>query len=112
MTQGAKRADASTSSPPKRQKQSPTPKGKGRGRGSQAQSPASESDIVKAMAKLVLRHEDSLNSVLSNMAYVSFMRTEDHSIVHILASSAQDWKQDQSLADSLRMHMTSTLFQT
>ena len=64
------------------------------------------------MAKLVLRHEDSLNSMLSDIAYVSFMRTDNHSVVQTLAVSAQDWKQDQSIADSLRTQMVSTLFQT
>ena len=64
------------------------------------------------MAKLVLRHEDSLNSMMADIAYVSFMRTDNHSAIHTLAASSQEWKQDQSIAESLRMHQVCTLLQT
>ena len=111
QSQGSKRADASTTSPPKRQRQSPSTKPKGRGKGSQASDATSDASLISVMAKLVLRHEDSLNSMLSDIAYVSYMRTDNHSVVHTLASSSQEWKQDQSIAESLHMHQIFILLQ-
>ena len=64
------------------------------------------------MAKLVLRREDSLNSMMADIACVSFMRTDNRSAIHTLAASSQEWKQDQSIAESLRMHQVCTLLQT
>ena len=112
QSQGSKRPEASTSSPPKRQRQSPSSKPKGRGKGNQATDSNTDASLISAMAKLVLRHEDSLNSMLADIAYVSFMRTDNHSVIHTLAASSQEWKQDQSIAETLRMHQVRTLLQT
>ena len=73
QSQGSKCADASTAPPPKRQRQSQSTKPKGRGKGGQASAATSDASLISAMAKLVLRHEDSLNSMLSDITYVSYM---------------------------------------
>ena len=110
QTQSNKRADASTSSPPKRQKSAPQPRGKGKGRGGNVSQKNAETDLIQSMAKLVLRHKGHINSLLSDIAYISYLRTDERTVVHELAACTKEWKADPTIADALRLRMTCSYF--
>ena len=38
------------------------------------------------------------------------MKTDDHTVVHELAARAKEWELGQSIADTLRAHMTCSFF--
>ena len=84
-------------SPQKRTRSGATPSSKGLGKGKQQgqrrgggqPSDDREDDLVNALARLVLRHDEQLLALTSDLCFVSFVRTGGHSVLHELHSESK-----------------------
>ena len=84
-------------SPQKRTKSGATPSSKGQGKGKQTgqrrgegkSSDANEDDLVNAVARLVLRHDEQLLALTSDLCYISYVRTDGHSVLQELHAESK-----------------------
>ena len=73
-------------SPQKRTKSGVTPSSKGQGKGKHSgqrrgegkSSDAIEDDLANPVARLVLRHDEQLLALTSDLCYISYVRTDGH----------------------------------
>ena len=72
----------------KRKKASHKGQGKGR-KGAQHQVPAEMPNMVQLMAKLVLRHDQQLRSMLIDNSFVGFLGQHPQGILHVVISDAE-----------------------
>ena len=59
----------------------------------------------------MLRHEDSINALVSDVALASLAKCDDHTVVPNLANASKEWKDDNSISPSLRAHLSLSFFQ-
>ena len=124
-SQAPKRGDLENKgggSPPKRPKGGDAPRdaqrttgkggqqGRGRGRGSgkgdpQGSSPSIQSQdrggrqrdpLVSALAKLVIRHDEQLLALSCDVTFISYMKTDEHSILPLLHAEKKRLQSDMS----------------
>ena len=84
-------------SPQKRTKSGATPSSKGQGKGKQTgqrrregqQSEATDDGLVNAVARLVLRHDEQLLALTSDLCYISYVRTDGHSVLQELQEESK-----------------------
>ncbi|OLQ12165.1 hypothetical protein AK812_SmicGene3975 [Symbiodinium microadriaticum] len=73
----------------------PSSKGQGKGkqqgqrRGEGRSSDVNEDDLVNAVARLVLRHDEQLLALTSDLCFVSYVRTEGHSVLQELHAESK-----------------------
>ena len=73
----------------------PSSKGQGKGkqtgqrRGEGKSSDATEDDLVNAVARLVLRHDEQLLALTSDLCYISYVRTDAHSVLQELHAESK-----------------------
>ena len=72
-------------------------------------------DMMQLLATITLRHEDSINAIVSDLSYQIFMTTEAPSILqslHAVSAGWNAWAQDKKAEQPLRNKMTSFIFDT
>ena len=79
-------------------------KGKGRGKGAnkgrghpRSQDSGDAHQLVNAMARLLLRHDEQLTALTSEVTFVSYAKTEGHSVLPILFAENRRLKSERSL---------------
>ena len=79
-------------------------KGKGRGKGANKgrarprnQDSGDANQLVNAMARLLLRHDEQLTALTSEVTFVSYAKTEGHSVLPILFAENRRLKSESSL---------------
>ncbi|CAE7325549.1 unnamed protein product, partial [Symbiodinium microadriaticum] len=106
-------------SPQKRPRSGATPSLKGRGKGKQAgqrrkdgkNSETTEDNLVNAVAKLVIRHDEQLLAMTSDLCYISYVRTEAHSVLQELHEESQRQRGMMAPQSPPRHAMTLRFFQ-
>ena len=91
-------------------------KGKSRGKGANKgrgqprnQDSGDATQLVNAMARLLLRHDEQLTALTSEVTFVSYAKTEDHSVLPILYAENRRLRSESSLIPS-RQAMTMRFF--
>ena len=72
-------------------------------------------DMMQLLATITLRHEDSINAIVSDLSYQIFMTTEAPSILpsmHAVSAGWNAWAQDKKAEQPLRNKLTSFVFDT
>ena len=68
-------------------------------------------DLLQRLARLVLRHEDNINALVADVAFVSFAKCPDHTVLPALFEASKAWKDDNTLSPSLRSHTVKKFFE-
>ena len=120
----AKRGEVPTysggESPQKRTKSGGAPSSKGQGKGKQQgqrrgesrSSEVNEDDLVNAVARLVLRHDEQLLALTSDLCFVSYVRTEGHSVLQELHAESKKQRGLMAPASPPRHALTLRFFRT
>ena len=107
-------------SPQKRTKSGGAPSSKGQGKGKQQgqrrgesrSSDVNEDDLVNAVARLVLRHDEQLLALTSDLCFVSYVRTEGHSVLQELHAESKKQRGLMAPASPPRHALTLRFFRT
>ena len=71
-----------------------------------------QKQLIQLMARLMLRHEDTLHTLLREHEFVLHLRTGNGSVIPLMMKQSMDWHQSKEKNSSLRQTLAHFLFTT